>query len=565
MPHSTGPFATEEHALGGSDESTSGGTESSETLVGQRIHQFVETRGQLSLIQDGFNGQIVAVQDTGQIYVFRSAATSGDIPSPTGGFWILTGTVGPTGPTGAVGPAGAPTGESGETGPTGSGGSTGPTGEGPTGSTGETGVTGPSGGPQGETGESGVTGSQGIPGSTGETGVTGPSGGPIGATGETGVTGAGPTGSTGITGETGVTGPSGGPVGATGETGAVGPIGPGVADFSGVRAERTITDFSLSAGIATLVKWDTEEYDDGGWIDTTPANATLVVPTGTAPLSKFRITTGIRFTANSSGLRTVEIKQNGVVVAASSRVPLASPEPTDIVLATEVEATAGDAFEIVATSSVAGVSVAAGRESFVTVSSSEGAIGNTGETGVTGPAGGPVGATGETGAGEAGVTGETGAAVVGGTGSTGGSGSTGESGATGLTGASGETGVTGAIGPAGASGTVGLVEGSDTFIEAPVFSQEYVLFQSVLFLLTIDELHGQTESGNLDVTILLNGTPVGISGVTGPTGEMNFTSGATFYSAVPAATAATGDQIKLRVDAVAAAQDVGFTLKTTRI
>jgi hypothetical protein len=112
---------------------------------------------------------------------------------------------------------------------------------------------------------------------------------------------------------------------------------------------------------------------------------------------------------------------------------------------------------------------------------------------------------------------------------------------------------------------VSLVESSDTFIEAPVFNQEYVLQQSVLFLLTIDELHGQTESGNLDVTILLNGTPVVISGVTGPTGEMNFTSGATFYSSVPGATAATGDQIKLRVDAVAAAQDVGFTLKTTRV
>ncbi len=563
MPHSTGPFATEEHALGGPDTSTSGGTESSETLVGQRIHQFVETRSQLSLIQDSYNGQIVAVQDTGQIYVFDNAATSGDIPSPTGGFWILTGTVGPTGPTGVVGPAGAPTGETGETGPTGSDGFTGPTGAGLTGSTGETGATGPSGGPPGETGESGVTGSQGFSGSTGETGATGAFGGPSGATGETGATGAGPTGSSGLTGETGATGPAGGPIGETGVTGPVGPVGPGVADFSGARVERTITDFALLAGIATRVKWDTERYDEGGWIDTTPANATLEVPTGTALNSKFRITTGVRFAANSTGLRTVEIKQNGVVVAASTRDALTSPEPTDIVLATEVEASAGDAIEIAATSSV-DVRVASGRESFVTVSSSEGAIGNTGETGVTGPAGGPVGPTG---AGETGATGETGpagAAGSAGPAGAGGTGATGETGATG-TGQTGETGVTGAAGPSGASGTVGLVEGSDTFIEAPVFSQEYVLFQSVLFLLSIDELHGQTESGNLDVTILLDGTPVGISGVTGPTGEMNFTSGATFYSAVPAATAATGSQIKLRVDAVAAAQDVGFTLKTTRL
>ena len=33
MSHSTGPFATVEHVLGGPDESTSGGIESSETLV----------------------------------------------------------------------------------------------------------------------------------------------------------------------------------------------------------------------------------------------------------------------------------------------------------------------------------------------------------------------------------------------------------------------------------------------------------------------------------------------------------------------------------------------------
>ncbi|MGR3295121.1 MAG: hypothetical protein ACUZ8A_02630 [Candidatus Bathyanammoxibius sp.] len=279
---------------------------------------------------------------------------------------------------------------------------------------------------------------------------------------------------------------------------------------------------------------------------------------------KYKLTTGVRFTANSSGLRTVEIKQNSVVIAAFSRAALTSPQPTDIVIATEVDASAGDTFQITATSSVSGVSVATGRESFVTVSSSEGAIGNTGETGVTGPIGptdGATGATGETGVGVAGETGETGPAGSGNTGSTGSgnTGGTGLTGLTGLTGETGETGVTGSIGPTGPSGTVSLVESSDTFIEAPVFNQEYVLLQNVLFLLTIDELYGQTENGNLDVTILLNGTPV-----TGLSGQ-NFTAGATFYSAAPSATAATGDQIKLRVDAVAAAQDVGFTLKTTRI
>ena len=562
MPHSTGPFATEEHALGGSDESTSGGTESSETLVGQRIHQFVETRSQLSLLQDQFDGQIVAVQETGQIYVFDDAATSGDIPSPTGGFWILTGTVGPTGPTGTVGPAGAPTGQTGESGPTGSDGVTGATGEGPTGSTGETGVTGPSGGPQGASGETGSTGSQGIPGNTGETGVTGPSGGPLGLTGETGVTGQTGFGNTGATGETGATGATDGATGQTGptgETGSVGQIGPGVADFSGVRAERIISDFSLPLDTATAVEWDTPIYDFGGFIGSFPSD-NIVIPV--AGGGQYRITTGVRFTANSSGLRTVEIIQNGAVIAAFTRVPLATPDPTDVVLSTEIDASAGDTFQIVATSSVAGVSVAAGRESFVTVSASDGSVGPTGETGATGPSGatdGATGATGETGAGVAGETGATGA--VGDDGSVGpaGAGETGATGLTGLAGVTGPIGLTGETGTTGASGTVGLVESSDTFIEAPVFNQEYVLLQSVLFLLTIDELHGQTESGNLDVSILLNGAEVvGLSG-------QNFTSGATFYSAISPPIAATGDRIALRVDAVAAAQDVGFTMRTTRL
>ena len=153
MSHSTGPFATEEHVLEASEVVTSE-AESSETEAGQRIHQFVETIGQLSLLQDQFDGQIVLVQATGEIYAFDAEATTGTIPSPTGGFWTLTGTQGPTGPTGAEGPPGAPTGETGETGLTGPAGPSGAAITGETGSTGETGPTGPSGGPVGATGES---------------------------------------------------------------------------------------------------------------------------------------------------------------------------------------------------------------------------------------------------------------------------------------------------------------------------------------------------------------------------------------------------------------------------
>ena len=82
--------------------------------------------------------------------------------------------------------------------------------------------------------------------------------------------------------------------------------------------------------------------------------------------------------------------------------------------------------------------------------------------------------------------------------------------------------------------------------------------QSIQFPLNIEELHGQTESGNLDVSILLNDTPVpGLSGV-------NFDSGSTFESASPAPTGDIGDQVKLRIDAVSAATDFGFTVRRVR-
>ena len=89
MSHSTGPFATEEHVLEASEVVTSG-TESSETVTGQRIHQFVETIGQLSLLQDQFDGQIVLVQATGEIYAFDAEATTGTIPSQGPHFFQLT-------------------------------------------------------------------------------------------------------------------------------------------------------------------------------------------------------------------------------------------------------------------------------------------------------------------------------------------------------------------------------------------------------------------------------------------------------------------------------------------
>jgi hypothetical protein len=298
------------------------------------------------------------------------------------------------------------------------------------------------------------------------------------------------------------------------------------------------------------VEWDTEIYDDGGYFDSfAPSN--LVIPASLT--GRYRITTGIRFTSDATGLRTVEVKVNGVVVSASTRLPLAVPEPTDIVLATEIDLTVGDTVQIAATSTVAGVSVQSGRETYATLSAASGALGSQGNTGETGPTGATQGDTGETG--PTGAKGETGPTGAGETGAKGETGPTGPG--AGATGQAGETGETGATGPAGASGVANLIETWSGFIEAPIFSQEYVLEQSVQFALTIDELHGQTVSGSLIATVLLNDTPVtGVSGV-------SFTAGATFYSATPAA-AAVGDRVKLRMDSVSAGTDFGFTVKTTR-
>jgi hypothetical protein len=108
----------------------------------------------------------------------------------------------------------------------------------------------------------------------------------------------------------------------------------------------------------------------------------------------------------------------------------------------------------------------------------------------------------------------------------------------------------------GASGTSLLVETWSGFIEAPVFDQKYTLEQAVQFPLTVNEIHGQTESGSVNVTILKDGAPQGPTGV-------SFTAGATFYT-FPGTTGATGTRFQIEIDAVAAGEDFGFTVKTTR-
>jgi len=271
----SGPFETEEHALGeGLTGPTTGGTSSVPSSANPVPHRDpVANLNGLAAIADGVTGEVVLVVSNGTLYFLDTSLTtppSGAVVSQNGGFWVPVGQEGPTGP---AGPLGAPTGETGQTGvtgpigvgdvgPSGPAGSTGPTGStglqgtagtpglsgptgpsvtGSTGASGETGSTGPIGptgtlgaagapgveGPTGagETGATGATGQTANTGPTGNTGAGGPAGATDGATGVTGSTGdAGNTGNTGA-GSTGETGPTGATDGATGETGAAGNTG----------------------------------------------------------------------------------------------------------------------------------------------------------------------------------------------------------------------------------------------------------------------------------------------------------------------------------------------------
>lgn len=572
MPHSTGPFATEEHALGDGDSTPTGGVESEETTAGKRIHQFVQTLGQLALVQDHFDGQIVLVEENGSIYSFDASATSGDIPSPTGGFWTKTGGLGPTGPTGPEGPPGAPTGETGSTGATGETGSTGPTGSGATGATGETGPTGPAGGPPGETGETGPTGPTGSTGATGELGPTGPSGGPIGETGPTGATGpTGFTGAQGITGELGPTGPSGGPPGETGATGETGPTGPGIADFEGSRVERVGSAFALPLATATNIEWDTEVYDDGGFFDLVLPTKLVVPPGGDG---RYTITTGVRFTSSPSGLFTVEVKINGTVISAQTREALPEPEPTDIVLATEIDMVAGDEVQVAATSTVSGISVEPGRESYLTISSAKGVIGptgpggppgaSTGETGATGPTG-PTGEIGPTG--EEGATGSTGAGNTGATGATGATGNTGQTGPTGAgdTGPTGPTGEEGPTGPAGSFGDQDLIESYAGHIPRTLVpGEEFWLDPSVPYGQTIESFDGFVDE-NTAATISFDIRPCGATAGEGTLiGGLSDISVGETCSPTPASapnTMVAGDALVLTVESITGAVAPGAGLR----
>ena len=200
-----------------------------------------------------------------------------------------------TGPAGAQGPAGVQ-GPTGPQGPQGIAGATGPTG--PTGSSGPIGSTGP-------------TGPAGSQGSVGPAGPQGP-GGPAGPQGSAGV--QGPAGPQGVQGSVGPQGPQG-PVGPQGPQGPIGPTGPAGASGSNAYAYYYSTVVQ-SVGANQDVAFDSFS----GQLNVSLGSGGTVVTVGVAGV--YRI--GFSISTAASALATIQLYQNGAVVAGTQTVLLSS-------------------------------------------------------------------------------------------------------------------------------------------------------------------------------------------------------------------------------------------------
>lgn len=185
-------------------------------------------------------------------------------------------------------------------------------------------------------------------------GTAGPEG-PTGAAGPTGATGpAGAQGATGPQGDIGATGPTG-PSGATGATGPAGPQGePGAAEGA-LATLAAASTHSIADATATAVPWDLIQYDDSAfWNIGSPTR--LTIPAG---VTRVRLSAGIRWTANGTGNRKIQIRGNpaGVYDANSiwASLDLVSDDTGDGTVASPIiEVSEADYFEVIVTQNSGG-------------------------------------------------------------------------------------------------------------------------------------------------------------------------------------------------------------------
>ena len=236
--------------------------------------------------------------------------------------------------------------------------------------------------------------------------------GQTGATGETGATGP-----TGIIGETG---PTGATDGATGPTGEAGPTGAGAVEFSGAMLSKTSNQSIANTG-STVVTWQTENYDVGGWYP--GSGDVFTVPSG---VTRIRLSAGILWDDNVDELSEQASAQFQIdtgggfgSLPGSGFSQVAMPHAAGETNTTGmnlhsgvIEVSAGDDIRIVVTQTTASAKdVRSANATFFSVVAEQGGVkGDVGDTGPTGA----VGATGETGVtGPQGVTGANGLVGVG--------------------------------------------------------------------------------------------------------------------------------------------------------
>lgn len=118
------------------------------------------------------------------------------------------------------------------------------------------------------------------------------------------------------------------------------------ATFSGCVAYKSAAAQSLSTDTATLITFDAEEFDTDSYHSTSTNTGRMTIPSGKD--GKYLLIASIRFTANATGSRSVQIYKNGASVAAPTRANSVSESgsATWINGSAVLSAVAGDYFEV---------------------------------------------------------------------------------------------------------------------------------------------------------------------------------------------------------------------------
>jgi hypothetical protein len=126
---------------------------------------------------------------------------------------------------------------------------------------------------------------------------------------------------------------------------AIIPIAPNVSGQTDVGVKVTKSaDQSIGDSSTTLVTFNQEDRDDGGFHDNAIDNERLTVPIGRA--GWYVITAEALFASNSVGDRTVEIRKNGSTNVAATRADACNAISTSVVATALVYCAVGDYFEV---------------------------------------------------------------------------------------------------------------------------------------------------------------------------------------------------------------------------